>query len=144
MSQLERRFEIAHEHARADWAAADPEACAARAGCEVTPAGIGVPFFNRHYQVTHPAGEVAVPGGAAAHPSIAIVVLHYLMTADGIPPAEQMQPAPACWLTFRQLPNGLFYAQAFAAHTEGLLAGRFGSGTGHVQPRHADGGRATR
>ena len=57
MSQLERRFEIAYERARADWAAADPAACAARAGCEVTPDGIVVPYFNRHCQVTHPAAR---------------------------------------------------------------------------------------
>jgi hypothetical protein len=126
MSQLERRFEIAHERARTDWSAADPAACAARAGCAVTPEGIVVRYFNRTYQVTHPAGEVTAPGGAAAHASIAIVVLHYLMTADGIRPAEEMLPAPGCWLTFRQLPNGLFYAQAFADHAERLLAGRFG------------------
>lgn len=119
MSQLERRFEIAHQRARADWAAADVAACAARAGCALTPEGVDVPFFDRRYLAAHPSGEVTAPGGAAAHPSIAIVVLHYLMAADGSAPAER-------WLTFRELPDGLFYAQAFAAHAEALLAQRFG------------------
>lgn len=147
MSQLERRFEIAHIRARADWAAADPAACAARAGCELAPEGVIVPFFNRRYLAAHPSGEVAViggtaPGGAAAHPSIAIVVLHYLMTAlgsapalssapaDGNVPAEQALPPAARWLTFRELPDGLFYAQAFAVHAEDLLARRFGNDAG--------------
>lgn len=136
MSQLERRFEIAHIRARADWAAADPAACAARAGCELTPEGVIVPFFNRRYLAAHPSGEVAVIGGTAAHPSIAIVVLHYLMTAfasapaDGSAPAEQVLPPAARWLTFRELPDGLFYAQAFAVHAEDLLARRFGSDAG--------------
>ncbi len=138
MSQLERRFEIAHNRARADWAAADPAACAARAGCELTPEGVIVPFFNRRYLAAHPSGDVtalggAPPGGGAAHPSIAIVVLHYLMTAlgsappDGSAPAEQARPPAERWLTFRELPNGLFYAQAFAVHAEELLARRFGN-----------------
>jgi hypothetical protein len=129
MSQLDpdRRFSIAWERARSAWAAADPALCAELAGCEQGPDGIAVPYFGRPYAVTHPAGEVALPGGRAAHPSIAIVVLHYLMTADGAPPAEATASALDCWLTFRQLPDGLFYAQAFAGHAEGLLAERFGS-----------------
>ncbi len=127
MSQLERRFEIAHQRARTDWAAADPAACAARAGCELTPEGVSVPFFNRRYLAAHPSGDVTAAGGSAAHPSIAIVVLHYLMTADGSASAEQALPPAARWLTFRELPDGLFYAQAFAVHAEELLAQRFGS-----------------
>ena len=58
--------------------------------------------------------------GKPGHVTVAIVLMHYLLTADGIPPAEH-------WLAFRQLPDGLFYAQAFASHAEGLLAERFGS-----------------
>jgi hypothetical protein len=132
MSQLERRFEIAHTRARTDWAAADLAACAARAGCELTPEGVIVPFFNRRYLAAHPSGDVTAlggtpPGGTAAHASIAIVVLHYLMTALGSAPAEQALPLAARWLTFRQLPDGLFYAQAFAVHAEDLLARRFGN-----------------
>ena len=127
MSQLERRFEIAHQRARTDWAAADPAACAARAGCTLTPDGVSVPFFNRRYLAAHPSGDVTGAGGSAAHPSIAIVVLHYLMTADGSAPAEQVRPPAERWLTFRELPDGLFYAQAFAVHAEELLARRFGS-----------------
>ena len=52
--------------------------------------------------------------------SIAIVLWHYLLTADGVAPADR-------WLTFRELPDGLFYSQAFAGHAEGLLAEKFGS-----------------
>ena len=54
-----------------------------------------------------------------AHPSVAIALLHYLLTADGAPAADR-------WVTFRELPDGLFYAQAFAGHEEALLAERFG------------------
>lgn len=139
MSQLDpnRRFQIAYERAQADWAAADPARCAALAGCTLTPAGVIVPYFGRMHLVTHPAGLVGVmapassngataegsplpPGWKPAHITIAIVLIHYLLRADGVPPADR-------WLTFRDLPDGLFYAQAFAGHAEGLLAQRFGT-----------------
>jgi len=117
-----RRFQIALERARADWVAADPAISAALAGCSYTSEGIAVPFFGSPHLVTHPAGEViSQPGPKAkpAHPSVAILMLHYLATADGMRPADR-------WVSFRELPDGLFYAQAFAGHAEGLLAERFG------------------
>jgi len=135
MSQLDpnRRFQFALDRARADWAAADPARCAALAGCAQSPHGIVVPFFGRPHIVTHPDGDVravnpaaaGVPAGAEepprdAHVSIQIVVLHHLLTADGTPPADR-------WLAFRELPDGLFYAQAFAGHAEGLLAEKLGA-----------------
>ena len=52
--------------------------------------------------------------------SIQIVLLHHLLTADGTPPADR-------WLAFRELPDGLFYAQAFAGHAKGLLAEKLGA-----------------
>lgn len=123
MSQLDpnRRFQIAYDQTRAEWAAADPARCAASAGCELTPEGVLVPYFGRPHLVTHPAGEAFVQAtGKPAHITIAIVLLHYLLRADSAPPADR-------WLAFRELPDGLFYAQAFAGHAEGLLAGRFGA-----------------
>lgn len=134
MSQLDpnRRFQSALDRACANWATAVPVRAAALAGCSVTPEGVIVPYFGRAYLVTHPAGivtGVAEPRPTAsaparppqpAHISINIVLLHYLLTADGTPPADR-------WLTFRELPDGLFYAQAFAGHAEGLLAQKFGA-----------------
>ena len=121
MSQLDRRFEIAYERTRAAWAAADPARAAALAGCVLRPEGVQVTYFGRLHLVPHPEGEVVnMAGGKTAHASIAIVLWHYLLTADGVAPADR-------WLTFRELPDGLFYSQAFAGHAEGLLAQKFGS-----------------
>jgi hypothetical protein len=151
MPQLDsnRRFNLAHERARADWAAADPARCAALAGCELTPAGVLVSYFGRPHLVTHPDGAVwaaapagataegsprrmggasmsapsapaGVPASAPAHVTIAIVLMHYLLTADGAAPADR-------WIAFRELPDGLFYSAAFAGHAEGEIAGRFGA-----------------
>jgi hypothetical protein len=142
MSQLDpnRRFQIAYDRARADWAAADPARCAALAGCALTSEGVIVPYFGRPHLLTHPGGEASLIGGATAqgattqgsplpastpvskpaHMTIAIVLMHYLLTADGVPPADR-------WLAFRELPDGMFYAQAFAGHAEGEIAQRFGA-----------------
>jgi len=127
---LHRRFQQALERARAAWAAADPARCAALAGAQLTDAGIVVPYFGRPHLVTHPEGEarvmIAADGGPMAdsprdaHVSIQIVLLHYLLTADGTPPADR-------WVTFRELPDGLFYAQAFAGHAEAVLAEKLGA-----------------
>jgi hypothetical protein len=129
MSQLDpnRRFQIARDKTQVEWAAADPARCAALAGCAWSPAGVLVPFFGRPHRVTHPDGAVQVVNPAHAeetprdaHVSIQIVLLHYLLTANGTPPADR-------WLSFRELPDGLFYAQAFAGHAEGLLAEKLGA-----------------
>ena len=131
VSQLDpnRRFQIALDRARVAWAAAEPLRCAAQAGCQFTAEGISVPYFGRPHRVTHPDGAVSTAEGKPAHISINIVLLHYLLTADGAPPADR-------WLTFRELPDGLFYAQAFAGHAEGALAQKFGAdpvpGSGHA------------
>jgi hypothetical protein len=130
-----RRFQIALDRARQEWAAADPAISAAFAGCSLraptgaprpadeTPGGVLVTYFGMPYWVTHPGGEVTnvSPGSQrAAHATVAILLLHYLLAADGTSPADR-------WLAFRELPDGLFYAQAFAGHAEGLLAARYGA-----------------
>jgi hypothetical protein len=118
-----QRFQIALDRARADWAAADPVVSCGLAGCTYSEEGVVVPFFGVPHTVTHPFGEVTASHGTAikpAHSSIVIVLMHYLLTADGARPADR-------WVAFRELPDGLFYAQAFAGHAEELLAQRYGA-----------------
>jgi hypothetical protein len=124
MSDVEvgRQFRAAWELARAEWAAADPARRAAQAGCGLSADGVSVPFFGRPHLVTHPGGDVSA-GGASAHVAVSIVLLHYLLRADGVPPADE-------WLAFRDLPDGMFYAAAFAQRAEAPLAQAFGSGSG--------------
>jgi hypothetical protein len=118
---MDRRFQIAYDQTSAAWAAADHARAAALAGCPLTPDGVQVAYFGRPHLVPHGEGEVVnLATGKPAHASIAIVLWHYLLTADGTLPADR-------WLTFRELPDGLFYSQAFAGHAEGLLAERFGA-----------------
>jgi Domain of unknown function (DUF3786) len=121
LSKLDRRFQIAFDQTRASWAATDAARAGGLSGSVLTPEGVRLGYFLRPHLVPHPEGEVInQTTGKPAHASIAIVLWHYLLTADGTPPADR-------WLTFRELPHGLFYAQAFAQHAENLLAEKFGS-----------------
>jgi hypothetical protein len=125
VSQLDRRFQIAFDKARADWGATDVRRAVALSGsnlhAEADALAARVPYFGKEHHIPHPEGDVVnLATGKIAHASIAIVLWHYLLTADGTPPADR-------WLTFRELPSGLFYAQAFAVHAEQLIAGTFGN-----------------
>jgi hypothetical protein len=122
---VERRFADALAKARAAWAAAEAAACAARAGCASGSQGVTVPLFGRPHLVTHPGGDVTVAGETAgphaAHTAVAVLLLHYLLTASGA-------PAVGSWAAYRELPGCLFYATAFAARAEAPLARAFGAG----------------
>lgn len=117
-----RRFRDASDRARADWASANPARQARQAGCESTADGVLVPFFGRPHLVTHPAGIVSAEA-APVHAAVAILVLHYLTHADGAPVAGE-------WLTFRDLPDGLFYSPSFASRAEAPIAAAFGGASG--------------
>jgi hypothetical protein len=69
--------------------------------------------------VTHPGGDVLV-AGAPAHVAVRIMLLHYLLQADGTPPSGE-------WVAFRELPDGLFYAASFTARAEAPLEAVFGA-----------------
>jgi hypothetical protein len=122
--EVERRFADALLKARAEWAAADAAACAARAGAETAAGGVRVVFFGAPHLVTHPAGEVAA--GHSVHVAVRVLLLHYLLTASGA-------PAAGSWATDRELPGGLFYAASFAARAELPLARAFAAGPGGLE-----------
>ncbi len=136
----------AYVKARRDLAQADPTVLAGNAGVEFWPLADGrseyvVPFFGEAHQVR--ATEATVwRGEQPASPVVHILLLHYLLTADGTLPSGQ-------WVTFRQLPNAFPYdhaftqravvplAQAFAQDLEGFLRG--GRAAGGEPARTADG-----
>jgi hypothetical protein len=118
----QRRFADALAKARGEWAAADAAACAARAGCELSAGGVTVPLLGAPHLVTHPDGEVG-DGSRPAHTAVAILLLHYLLGADGTPPA-------GTWSAYRELPDGLFYAASFARRAEEPLARAFAASAG--------------
>jgi hypothetical protein len=114
----ERRYADALAKARAEWAAADPAAAAVRAGCAPDGGGVLVPLLGVPHLVTHPGGEVWAGPDRQENAAVAVMLLHYLLGADGTPPA-------GTWSAYRELPDGLFYAAAFSRRADQRLARAF-------------------
>lgn len=102
--------------------ALDPYEVAAKAGATVVQAGptlaLSLPYYGQELVLAWPSGEVLTtsrPLFAAAH----LVVLHYLIAADGAPMADR-------WLSFRELPDGRVYDAAFRQRACEPLVARFG------------------
>ncbi len=79
-----------------------------------------VPFLNATYHVSWPEGVVTRTKGTepvdiATH----ILLLHYLLTADGTPLTGQ-------WIAFRNLPGGMGYFAAFQGRASLRIAHTFG------------------
>jgi hypothetical protein len=79
-----------------------------------------IPFFGTIYYVYFPDGEIQQAHGGQ-NPDIAtrIILLHYLLTADGTPLASR-------WIAFRTLPGGMGYDAAFQQRAGLRLARAFG------------------
>ena len=84
-----------------------------RSGCTQDPDGaICLPFWGEPYVVRLPDLSVEYANRAAAPTDFdQALLLTYLATADGTPPADG-------WITYHDLPDGMFYAQAFHGYAE--------------------------
>ncbi len=116
-------LEPALRKALGDLRSLDPYRVAARAGATVARTAQGLaltlPYYGRDLVLAWPSGEVlaaARPLFRAAH----LVVLHYLICADGTPLADR-------WLSFRELPDGRVYDAAFRKRACVPLIARFGA-----------------
>jgi hypothetical protein len=74
-----------------------------------------VEFLRREYVIDHAEWTVKRADDGAVPPSILqCLILTYLYMSDGTSPLDR-------WVGFRELPNGLFYAQAFQGYTGAAL-----------------------
>ena len=105
------------KEAQAKLRAADRAEVSARSGATIDSQGnLRVEFLRREYVIDQAEWMVKRTDEEAAPPSLMqSLILTYLYTADGTPPIDR-------WLGFRELPNGLFYAQAFQGYTGAVLA----------------------
>jgi len=79
-----------------------------------------MPFLGSSYLVDWPGGSIVrAADGHPADIATQLVLLHYLLTADGTPMAHQ-------WMAFRNLPGGLGYEAAFRGRASLRLARAFG------------------
>jgi hypothetical protein len=97
----------------------EPHAAAVRADVSYDNGLFQVPFFGNIHDVRWPAATVSRVSGEAADIATRILLLHYLLTADGTPLAAE-------WIAFRNLPGGLGYDAAFQGRANLRLARAFG------------------
>ncbi len=129
-SNRERNYEIARDKAIAALRDMVPQLVAYRSGVVYQASGIGaggmetgefiLPFWDEEYAIKWPEGKVRELSSRRS-PLITtqILLLHYLITADGIPLADR-------WIAFREFPDGLIYDGAFQARSGDRIAAAFG------------------
>ncbi len=121
----EETYDAALQRARQDLAHLAPHLVAARAGVvyrrRTDETGeFDVPFWGQQLVVTFPDGDINIVGSEEPPPIAEhILVLHYLITADGVSMASH-------WVAFRELPGGMGYAPAFEGRANQRLKQAFG------------------
>ena len=96
------------EHAVKDLSVKDPQKVAADSASDYNPeeGRISLIFLQDRYHVNHPSGEVITDTGDKASTYNAIIILHYLNTADGT-------PLEGRWISFKELTGGQIYTEPF-------------------------------
>ena len=128
----EETYEVALAKAQGDLRKLDPYETAYKAGCNYSAVGeagtpsrssgggqFSVPFFGAEHTVVAPAMSVHAAGGPEPDISTRLILLHYLIHADGTPPADH-------WAAFRELPNALVYDPAFQGRSSLRLVHEYG------------------
>jgi len=95
-----------------------PDDIARRSGATLDLGSLRLAMLFDDYEVDTTDYVVSRPDGSEVNSFLQSLVLTYLGTADGGPPAER-------WVTFRDLPNGSFYNQAFQGYGPDRLAKRW-------------------
>ena len=111
------------EEARETLCRLKPGKLVLRSGCEQDGEGnFCLTFFWREYVISADDFIVRRADTGDEQPSfIQSLILTYLVTADGTTPSSR-------WVGFRELPDGMFYVQAFQGYTGGRLMRELGGG----------------
>jgi len=105
---------------RDELARRDPEQVADCSGARFDPQAktLQVELWDRVYTLIHPEYIARDTSGAEVSAYNQALLLMYLHMADGTPLAHK-------WLAYRELPGGMFYANAFHEYAEMRLAQAF-------------------
>lgn len=110
---------------------ADPDTLARRAGCKFTPGQssrgeLRLALWGRKVRLCVPEwNAVYVLGGETPDTANLALLIYYFHTVWAA--RDRVQQEAAEWVSFSDLPDGRFYAQAFQGYTGALLARRFGN-----------------
>jgi len=80
-----------------------------------------------------PAPGLRAATGKECSPGLCFLFLHYLHTADGTPPADR-------WISYRELPDGMFYSQAFQGYSGARLVQTFDNELGRFKEAATEAG----
>ena len=123
LSTKEKGYQGALLKAHQDLKKLDPHIVSYKGACEFDADEEGgcfwIRFFGRDYVVRFPDILVNTHDGQEPDMATRLIILHYLVHADGAPPADQ-------WIAFRELPSGRVYDVAFQARTSARLARAYG------------------
>jgi len=112
-------FEMALQEARS----LDPQRTAARTGCTCLEKKGGTElmlhFFGTPYVVTFPGVEIVSPAQKTISLVTKIMVLHYLIRADGTVEKNDLIP-------YKEIPGGMMYAGVFERRVLAPLVNVFG------------------
>jgi len=128
-NEVPSRYRDAFAKAAQEWQESDPSVQAQRSGCPLEPVEpstyrVTVSFYGTAYVVEHPTTRVWVQEtGKMPSYGLQTLFLHYLLTANG-------RPVSGEWVSFRELPDGMFYQHAFRQRSLLPLESKFG----HDQP----------
>jgi hypothetical protein len=81
--------------------------------------GIGLHFFSESYRIAFPLIEFTSPCKKTISLVTRILLLHYLLRADGT-------PLTGTWVGYKDIPGGLLYASVFARRVTDPLVRKFG------------------
>jgi hypothetical protein len=121
----EKTYGLALEKAKQDLRGRDPMMAAALSGAkyEKLTANSGrfrLRFWEKEYVIDYPEASVyEEKSGQEPSTFKQILILHYLVNADGTPSADK-------WISFRELPGGLGFEPAFQQQSSQPLVRAFG------------------
>jgi len=100
-------YEAAYRKAKKELEGINPYVVASMSGVSFDEGKFIVPFFNRSFLIHYPAMKVEEVGsGVPPRRWFEILVMHYLLTADGTPVSDM-------WITYRHLPGAQFFERRF-------------------------------
>jgi hypothetical protein len=122
-STQEEAVELAFSSAQKQLKGMDPQVVGERSAAELGSGDEGkyleVTFLNQRYRVLLPDGEVTTESGEDPPLVRRVLILHYLIQAQGTALARR-------WIDFRSLPGGVVYYPVFRGRVISRLVRMFG------------------
>ena len=138
---LQEGYQLAYKKACGELAGRKPEEVAAASGAiyEAAQARFTLKYLNESYRITFPGGDISMAERDDEVPvATKIVLMHYLLTAGGLPVAGES-------VSFKELPGGTIYLEPFTNRVMRGFVGTFGKKVSSLVPAAEKlGGRAVK